>query len=64
MEIINKIGKLSKIHSILCESGFKIKYQTLAQQIWRKSLSKEVSLILLNYCQKNNIPVSIEDFKE
>lgn len=64
MKIIKKIGKLAKIQSILCDSGFPIKYQTLAQQIWRKNLSKEVSLILWDYCQKNNIPVSIEDFKE
>lgn len=63
MKIINKIGKLAKIQSILCDSGFHIKYQTLAQQIWRKNLSKEVSLILWDYCQKNNIPVSLEDFR-
>ena len=64
MEIVKKIGKLAKVQKILCDSGFNIKYQTLAQQIWRKKLSKEVSLILWDYCQKHNIPVSIEDFKE
>ena len=64
MEIVKKIGKLGQIQKILCDSGLDIKYQTLAQQIWRRKLSKEVSLILWDYCQKNNIPVSIEDFRE
>lgn len=64
MGILKKIGKLADIYSILTQSGMKIKYQTLAQQVWRKKLSKDVVIVLWDYCLKNNIPVSISDFKE
>ena len=63
MDILKKIGKLNDIYNILLKSGMKIKYQTLAQQVWRKKLSKDVVIVLWDYCLKNNIPVSISDFR-
>lgn len=63
MDILKKIGKLGDIYNILIQSGMKIKYQTLAQQVWRKKLSKDVVIVLWDYCLKNNIPVSVSDFK-
>jgi len=64
MKILKKLGKLRNIYDILTKSGLNIKYQTLAQQVWRKRLSKEVVIALWDYCLKNNIPVSVSDFKE
>lgn len=65
MEIIKKIGGYKKATEILVENGWKSKrpYTTLVLQCWRKNLSKDVSLILWDYCNKHNIPVSIDDFK-
>lgn len=63
MQIIKKLGGYKKVLDILNSLGCKVGYFTLANQKHRKSLTKEVSLTLMDYCQKNNIPVSIEDFK-
>ena len=64
MDILEKIGTNKEIVEILNKAGWQGNYDTFAMQKSRKSLSKEVSLILWDYCHKNNIPVSIEDFKE
>lgn len=64
MDILEKIGTNKEIVEILNKAGWQGNYDTFAMQKSRKSLSKEVSLILWDYCQKNKIPVSIEDFKE
>lgn len=64
MELLNKIGSNKKIVQILKNAGWNGTYNNFQMQKSRKSLSKEVSLILWDYCQKNKIPVSIEDFKE
>lgn len=66
MQIINKLGGYQSVLEILKNMGWNSKnpYGTLVVQSHRNALSKEVSLILMDYCQKNNIPVSIEDFKE
>lgn len=66
MEIIKKIGGYKKAVEVLISGGWKVKqpYGLLVLQCHRKNLSKEASLILWDYCLKNNIPVSINDFKE
>ena len=64
MDILDKIGTNKEIVEILNKAGWNGNYDTFAMQKSRKSLSKEVSLILWDYCQKHNIPVSIEDFRE
>lgn len=64
MELLNKIGTNKEIVEILKKAGWQGNYNNFQMQKSRNSLSKEVSLILWDYCQKNNIPVSIEDFKE
>lgn len=63
MDILEKIGTNKEIVEILKSAGWTGTYDTFAMQKSRNSLSKEVSLILWDYCQKNNIPVSLEDFK-
>ena len=63
MQIIEKLGGYKKVLSILNGFGCKVGYFALANQKYRKNLSKDVSLILMDYCNKNNIPVSLEDFK-
>lgn len=64
MEIIKKIGGYQKVLTVLLAGGWHNKnpYGSLVLQCHRKSLSKTVSLILWDYCLKNNIPVSISDF--
>lgn len=63
MDLLNKLGSNKEIVEILKKAGWKGTYNNFQMQKSRKSLSKEVSLILWDYCQKHNIPVSIEDFK-
>ena len=64
MELIKKIGGYKKVLAVLLAGGWKSKnpYGSLVVQCHRKNLSKTVSLILMDYCLKNNIPVSIRDF--
>ena len=63
MELLDKIGSNKVIMEILKNAGWDGSYNSFQMQKSRNSLSKEVSLILWDYCQKNNIPVSIEDFR-
>lgn len=65
MQIIEKLGGYQNVIEILKTMGWKSKnpYGTLVVQAHRKNLSKNVALAIMSYCQKNNIPVSIEDFK-
>ena len=65
MQIINKLGGYQSVLEILKMMGWKSRnpYGTLVVQAHRKTLSKDVSLALMDYCQKNNIPVSLEDFR-
>lgn len=64
MEIITKLGGYQKVAEILSNNGWDSKnpYGTLVLQCHRKNLSKDVSLILWEYCQKHKIPVSRKDF--
>lgn len=62
VEIFKKLGNNKGVYKILCESGWNGTYMTLVMQKYRGSLSKEVSLILWEYCQKNGIDVKREDF--
>ena len=62
MEIIKKLGGNKNVQKILLKNGLDVKYGTLAQQVLRNSLTTDVALILWDYCQKNNIPVSRKDF--
>lgn len=66
MQIISKLGGYQNVLEILKTMGWRSKnpYGTLVVQAHRNTLSKEVALMLMDYCQKHNIPVSIEDFKE
>ena len=64
IKILEKIGRNKKIISILRKAGWNGSYSCFAMQKLRNKLTAEVSLILWDYCQKNKIPVSIEDFKE
>lgn len=66
MQIIEKLGGYQSVIEILKSMGWKSKnpYGTLVVQAHRKNLSKDVALSIMDYCQKHNIPVSIEDFKE
>lgn len=63
MDILEKIGSNKEVMEILKKSGWNGSYNRFQMQKSRNSLSKEVSLILWDYCQKNNIPVTLEDFK-
>lgn len=65
MELIKRLGGYHKVSEILSSNGWESKnpYGTLVLQCHRKNLSKDVSLILWDYCQKHNIEVSKEDFK-
>ena len=63
IKILQKIGRNKDVLKILRESGWKGSYATFAMQKLRNKLTADVSLILWDYCQKHNIPVSIEDFK-
>ncbi len=62
MEIINKLGGFSRCYTILKNNGWNKDRQVLLMQTRRKSLSKEVCLILNNYCQRHNIPITLSDF--
>lgn len=64
LEITRKLGGYQKVYDILKNSGWTGKYNTLMMQYYRRKASRDVSLLLWDYCQKNNIPVSIEDFRE
>ena len=66
MQIIKTLGGYKKVIEILLAGGWKVRqpYGSLVLQCHRKNLSKEVSLILYNYCLTHNIAVSISDFKE
>jgi hypothetical protein len=66
MEIIRKLGGYKSVVGILMNNGWEVKkpYSTLVLQSWRQNLSRDVSLILWDYCLKHNIPVSIDDFRE
>lgn len=64
MELLDKIGSNKVIMGILKKAGWNGSYNRFQMQKSRNRLTKEVALILLDYCQKNNIPVSIEDFKK
>lgn len=63
IKILEKLGRNKDIMSILRESGWGGSYARFAMQKLRGKLTADVSLILWDYCQKHNIPVSIEDFK-
>ena len=63
IKILEKLGRNKDIFKILRESGWGGSYARFAMQKTRNKLTGEVSLILWDYCQKNNIPVSIEDFR-
>ena len=63
IKILEKIGRNKDVLRILRESGWQGSYATFAMQKLRNKLTADVSLILWYYCQKNNIPVSIEDFR-
>ena len=64
MEIISKLGGYKKVVDILVSGGWKSKnpYGTLVIQNHRKNLSKQVALILWDYCQRNNIDVNPKEF--
>jgi len=65
LKILEKIGGSNKqIIKILRSYGWKGTDGAFAMQKYRGNLMADVSLILLDYCQKHNIPVSIEDFSE
>lgn len=65
MKIIRKLGGYKRVVDILINNGWTAKkpYSNLVIQNWRKNLSKDVALILWDYCNRNNISVSIDDFK-
>lgn len=63
IKILDKLGKNKDILKILRDSGWEGSYARFAMQKLRKKLTADVSLILWDYCQKHNIPVSIEDFR-
>jgi hypothetical protein len=63
LKILEKIGRNKKVMEILEMYGWSGDYATFAMQKTRGKLTADVSLILWDYCQKNNIPVSLEDFK-
>ena len=64
LKILEKVGSNKNVLKILRKYGWKGKAGTFAMQKHRNNLMTEVALILWDYCQKNNIPVSIEDFRE
>ena len=64
LAIIKKLGGYENTHNILKELGIVCKKTTLFVQGYRGKMSSKYSLALMDYCQKNKIPVSIEDFKE
>lgn len=63
LKILEKIGRNKKVMEILEKYGWDGDYATFAMQKFRGKLTADVSLILWDYCQKNNIPVSLEDFR-
>jgi hypothetical protein len=63
LKIFEKVGKNAKVVDILRCYGWKGKKGTLVMQKYRGSITTDVALILWDYCNRHNIPVSIEDFK-
>ena len=65
MKIIEKLGGYKNVVSTLVSAGWKSKnpYGTLVVQNHRGNMSKDVALILWEYCNKHGIEVKPEDFK-
>ena len=63
LAIVKKLGGYENTHNILKSMGIICKKTTLFIQSYRGKMSSRFSLALMDYCQKHNIPVSIEDFK-
>ena len=64
LAIVKKLGGYENTYNILKNVGILCKKTTLFIQSYRGKMSSRFSLALMDYCQKNNIPVSIEDFRE
>lgn len=62
MGIIKKLGGFAAIYKILKKSGWKYEESTLRMQISRKSLSKDVCLLLTDFMNKNKISYEKTDF--
>ena len=62
LSIFKKMGGYKNVHKILKESGWTGERESLFIQSYRGSVSAKVALILWEYCQKNNIKVSRQDF--
>ena len=62
LSVLNKIGSNKKVVKILNSNGWDGSYARFAMQKKRESLTTDVALILWDYCQKHNIPVSRKDF--
>lgn len=62
MNILEKFGGKKKMLKILRDAGWMKSKQVLTMQTRRGSLSKEVSLILLEHALKNGIAVQPQDF--
>ena len=63
IKILEKLGENKEILKILRSYGWNAPYANFAMQKTRGKLTSEVSLILWDYCNKHNIPVTIDDFK-
>ena len=63
LKVLEKIGSNKKVIEILRSYGWKGKSGAFAMQKHRENLMPDVALILWDYCNKHNIPVSIDDFK-
>ncbi len=64
IKVLEKLGANKDVLAILRKSGWKGSYARFAMQKTRGKLTSDVALILWNYCEKNNIKVKPEDFKE
>lgn len=62
-KVVEKIGGYQRVYEILKQCGWNGKYNTLFMQYYRRKASKDVALILWDYCNRHNIPVSIDDFR-
>lgn len=64
MKIISELGGIKEVYKILKNYGWRKNFHAFYMQVKRKKLSKDASLIIYDYCHKNGIVVSLDDFQE
>lgn len=62
MDFLEKIGTNKEVIKILRKNGWSGRDGAFAMQKHRGRFMTDVALILWEYCQKHNIPVTRQDF--